>query len=155
MEYVIVEEKKNNKGMKSIDFMTAKKTDFKKLPKIIELPEKEKEFDSLIIIPERYKHDSGYMCMSFAGCKGDKAVCIMGGGSDVINFDGIGGYGRWYNDTGSRTPRNILPKGWSIDCIPCGYLRIFAGTRKITIGSMLSNFEIYADHPTEKGNNRK
>lgn len=137
--------------MKEIGFMTAKKTDFKELPKITELPEKEREFDSLIIIPEKYKHDSGYRCMSFAGCKGNKAVCIMGGGSDVIHFDGIGGYGRWWNGAGSQIPKKIPPKAWNIDCIPCGYLRIFAGKGKITMGSMLSSFEIYADHPTEKG----
>ena len=137
--------------MKEIGFMTAKKTDFKELSKITELPEKEREFDSLIIIPERYKHDSGYMCMSFAGCKGDKAVCLMGGGSDVIHFDGIGGYGRWWNGAGSEIPEKIPPKAWNIDCIPCGYLRIFSGKGKITMGSMLSSFEIYADHPTEKG----
>lgn len=137
--------------MKEIKFMTAKKTDFKELPKITELPEREREFDSLIILPERYKHDSGYMCMSFAGCKGDKAVCLMGGGSDVIHFDGIGGYGRWWKGVGSEIPEKIPPKAWNIDCIPCGYLRIFAGKGKITMGSMLSSFEIYADHPTEKG----
>lgn len=137
--------------MKEINFMTAKKSDFKELPKITELTESEREFDSLIIIPERYKHNSGYMCMSFAGCNGDKAVCIMGGGSDVIHFDGIGGYGKWWNGVGSEIPEKIPIKAWSIDCIPCGYLRIFTGTCKITMGSMLSSFEIYADHPTEKG----
>lgn len=136
--------------METVDFMTAKKTDFKKLPNIIELSEKEREFDSLIIIPERYKHESGYICMSFAGCKDDKAVCIMSGGSDVIHFDGIGGYGRWWKE-GSKIPEKILSKAWNIDCIPCGYLRIFSGNGKITIGSMLSDFEIYADHPIEKG----
>lgn len=137
--------------MKTIDFMTAKKTDFKELPKITELPEGEREFDSLIIIPERYKHDSGYMCMSFAGCKGDKAVCLMGSGSDVIHLDGIGGYGKWWKGAGSQIPEKIPPKAWSIDCIPCGYLRIFAGRDKITMGSLPPSFEIYADHPTEKG----
>lgn len=136
--------------MKTVDFMRAKKTDFKKLPNIIELSEKEREFDSLIIIPERYKHESGYMCMSFAGCKDDKAVCIMSGGSDVIHFDGIGGYGRWWKE-GSKIPEKILSKAWNIDCIPCGYLRIFSGNGKITIGSMLSDFEIYADYLTKKG----
>lgn len=128
-----------------IDFMRAKKTDFKKLPRIDELKETEREFDSLIIVPERYKHDSGYLCMSVVGCKGNKAVCIMGGGSDVIHFDGIGGYGKWWRGAGSKIPEMIPPKAWNIDCIPCGYLRIFAGAGNITIGSMLSSFEIYAE----------
>lgn len=127
-----------------LEFMTAKKTDFKNLPRIDELKETEREFDSLIIIPERYKHDSGYLCMSVVGCKGDKAVCVMGGGSDVIHFDGIGGYGNWWKGAGSKIPEKIPPKSWTIDCIPCGYLRIFA-YNKITIGSMLSSFEIYAE----------
>jgi hypothetical protein len=133
-----------------IDFMKAKKTDFKKLPRIDELKVTEREFDSLIIIPERYKHDSGYLCMSVVGCKGSKAVCIMGGGSDVIHFDGIGGYGNWCKGVGSKIPDKIPPKAWSIDCIPCGYLRIFA-YGNISIGSCFSSFEIYADRPTEKG----
>lgn len=136
--------------MKKIDFMTAKKTDFKELPKITELPESEREFDSLIIIPERYKHDSGYMCMSFVGCNGNKAVCIMGGGSDIIHLDGIGGNGNWRKGVGSKISDKIQPKAWKIDCIPCGYLRIFA-YGNISIGSMFSGFEIYAYHPAEKG----
>ena len=136
--------------MEGIDYMKAKKIDFNSLSHISGIDGTNEEFDSLIIIPERYRHDSGYMCMSFAGCKGDKAICIMGGGSDVIHFDGIGGYGKWWNGAGSKIPEKIPPKGWSIDCIPCGYLRIFSGKGKITIGSMLSSFEIYADHLTKK-----
>lgn len=133
-----------------IDFMTAKKIDFNSLPHISGIDGTNEEFDSLIIIPSRHKHDSGYLCMSVVGCKGNKAVCIMGGGSDVIHFDGIGGYGDWYKSLSSKIPKKIPPKAWSIDCIPCGYLRIFA-RHKITIGSMFSSFEIYADHQTEKG----
>lgn len=128
-----------------IDFMAAKKADFKKLPRLCDFRGIDEDFDSLIIIPERYKHDSGYMCMSVVGCKGEKAVCIMGGGSDVIHFDGIGGYGRWWRGAGSQVPELVKPKGWSIDCIPCGYLRIFSPHKKISIGSMLSSFEIYGE----------
>lgn len=35
------------------------------------------------------------------------------------------------------------PKGWSIDCLPCGYLRLFS-RRTMTAGAALSSFEIYA-----------
>lgn len=141
--------------MKTIDFMTAKKTDFKELPKITELPEGEREFDSLIIIPERYKHDSGYMRMSFAGCKGDKAVCIMGGGSDVIHLTALVDMEDGGTVQEVKYPKKIPLKAWSIDCIPCGCLRILARKGKITMGSVPPSFEIYADHPTEKGGEEK
>ena len=129
-----------------INFMTAKKADFKQLPHISQLEECKRVFDSLIIVPERYKHDSGYMCMSVVGCVGENAVCIMGGGSDVLNLDGIGGYGKWFNGFfNGELPDKIEPKGWSIDCLPCGCLRLFSSKGGLTIGSMLSSFEIYAE----------
>lgn len=130
-----------------IDFMTAKKNDFKSLPRV-DWKGTDEEFDGIIIIPEKTKHDSGFMCMSFAGCKGNKAVCLMGGGSDVIHFDGIGGYGDWRKGAGSDIPDKVEPKGWSVDCIPCGYLRIFS-KGKITIGNMLSDFDIFATNNTK------
>ena len=97
-----------------INFMTAKKADFKQLPHISQLEECKRVFDSLIIIPERYKH--------------------------------VGGYGKWFKGFfNGELPDKIEPKGWSIDCLPCGCLRLFSNKCGLTIGSMLSSFEIYAE----------
>lgn len=97
------------------------------------------EFSSLVIIPQDYAHDSGWMCMDFvAVSKEDEPICRLSGCSDVLNLDGIGGYG---NRRVGEFPNSIEPKGWSIDCLPCGYLRLFS---RSTMTAALSSFEIYA-----------
>ena len=124
----------------------AKKSDFYKLPKIKwDEDMSGQQFDSIIILPERRKHDSGYMCMSFVGCIGGDAVAIMSGGSDVLHIDGIGGLGKDWLERFPGVPKLVEPKSWSIDCLPCGCLRIWAGGKNIEIGSMLSSFEIFAE----------
>ena len=55
-------------------------------------------------------------------------------------YDGIGGYGNWI---AGELLNRIEPKGWSIDCLPCGYLRLFSRST-MTAGPALSSFEIYA-----------
>nr|DAG53228.1 MAG TPA: hypothetical protein [Caudoviricetes sp.] len=87
------------------------KEDFEKVP------ERVGEFNALVIIPQDYAHDSGWMCMDFV------AVCRLSGCSDILKLDGIGGYGNWRD---GKLPSCIEPKGWSIDCLPCGYLRLFS-----------------------------
>lgn len=133
-----------------MNIFKAKKSDFYSLPKI-EWDEdmNGKQFDSIIILPERRKHDSGYMCMSFVGCIDGEAVAIMGGGSDVLHIDGIGGYGKGWFERLHGVPRLAPIKSWNIDCLPCGCLNIWASGRKIEIGSMLSSFEIFAE-PKQK-----
>lgn len=132
-----------------MNIFTAKKSDFYSLPKIAwDADMNGKQFDSIIILPERRKHDSGYMCMSFVGCIGGEAVAIMSGVSDVLHIDGIGGYGKgWYEKP--SVPRMIPVKSWNIDCLPCGCLNIWASGRKIEIGHMLSSFEIFAERKNE------
>ena len=49
-------------------------------------------------------------------------------------------YGNWR--LGEFMSR-IEPKGWSIDCLPCGYLRLFSRST-LTAGPALSSFEIYS-----------
>lgn len=102
------------------------------------------DFDSLVIIPSRGKHDSGYMCMSFVACvKGVPKVKISGG-SDVIHLDGIGGYGKnWLNKYGT-VPSLIPPSDWNIDCLPCGLLQIFTHG-KLSCSPPLSSFELYTE----------
>lgn len=120
-----------------------KKEDFEKVPAITHAYSNGVvEFYSLVIIPMDYAHDSGWMCMDFVAVnKNGEPICKLSGRSDVLNLDGIGGYGDWRIADGF--PRFVEPKGWSIDCLPCGYLRLFA-RGPMTLGARLSNFEIYA-----------
>ena len=100
------------------------------------------EFDSLVIMPTRHVHDSGFRCIECVAAIKEKPICRLAGGSDVINLDGIGGYGhRPWNGIPSMVP----PKGWSVDCLKkSGLLRLFANHHKLEAGPSLSNFEIYA-----------
>lgn len=100
------------------------------------------EFDTLVILPQRQIHDSGYRCMDFVACIGFKPIRRLSGCSDVIHINGIGGYGKYV--IGAGIPHLILPIGWSIDCLKVsGLLQIFSDT-KLTCGQALSSFEIYA-----------
>ena len=113
--------------MKTVFDMTRK--DFNKVPKRDGWAKDIGEFRSLVIIPLDYKHDSGWMCMDFVAVNEEgEPICRLSGCSDVLSFDVIGGRG----------------KRWSIDCLPCGYLRLFSQST-LTAGPALSSFEIYAN----------
>ena len=102
-------------------------------------------FASLVILPLRTMHDSGYRCMDFVAVNvNDEPICRLSGCSDIIHIDGIGGYGyRWIRKGG--VPEMIPPKGWSIDCLPkSGLLRIFANNGLIQ-GGPFSSFELWAE----------
>lgn len=104
------------------------------------------EVDSLIILPEKYYHDSGYRCMSFVTIQNDKPTYKISGCSDVIHFGGIGGLNvRYYTDTYQEMVKEQKKPlvAWCVDCLPkSGLLRIFCG-KKIYIGASLSSFEIF------------
>ena len=105
------------------------KEDFEKVPKRCGFSEDIGEFSALVIIPQDYAHDSGWMCMDFVAVNEEgEPICRLSGCSDVLSFDVIGGHG----------------KRWSIDCLPCGYLRLFSQST-LTAGPALSSFEIYAN----------
>ena len=100
--------------------------------------------DSIIILPTREKHSSGYLCMDFVAVKGNEPICLLSGCSDVIHVDGIGGYGHnWYYKN-QTVPELVSPTGWSIDCLPNGLLRMWPASRQILCMPALSSFEIYA-----------
>ena len=120
------------------------KEDFEKVPERDGWSKDIGEFYSLVIIPMDYAHDSGWMCMDFIAVdKEGEPICKLSGCSDVLNLDGIGGYGRYEEWRRGELPKLVKPKGWSIDCLPCGYLRLFSRST-LTAGPALSNFEIYA-----------
>jgi hypothetical protein len=100
------------------------------------------KFSSLIILPSRRLHDSGYRCLEFilVNDKGEP-ICKAGGCADVIHIDGIGGYGKGW----SSVPVSIPPKGWSMDCLKkSGLMRIFLDG-DMTIGTDLSSFEVFGE----------
>lgn len=117
------------------------KEDFEKVPARGGYSRDVGEFNALVIIPQDYAHDSGWMCMDFVAVdKEGEPICRLSGCSDALHIDGIGGYGKWRP---GMFPHFIEPKGWSIDCLPCGYLRLFSRST-MTAGAALSSFEIYA-----------
>lgn len=106
------------------------------------------EVDSLVILPERHYHDSGYRCMSFVTIQNGIPTYKISGCSDVIHLGGIGGYN---NGVTTRTEflnrlnSSLVPNAdWHIDCLPVsGLLRIFSGKYKLYVGASLSSFELY------------
>lgn len=99
--------------------------------------------DCLVILPQRRLHDSGYRCMDFVACKGNEAICRLSGCSDVMHFDGIGGYGHKWLDKYHTVPSLTPPIDWNIDCLPkSGLLRIFCHG-DILCGMAMSSFEFY------------
>lgn len=127
------------------DVMKMSIEDFKSLPYRDNWDSKEEIFDSLVIVPTDKYHDSGFVCMDFVGCINNKAIKRLSGCSDVLHIDGIGGYGEYKG----YIPKAIAPKGWSIDCLPCGLLRVFCH-KKIRVDAALSSFEIYGvDNTTQ------
>ena len=112
------------------------------------------KFDSLIILPTRRKHDSGYRCMEFVAVKGEIPICRMGGGSDVIHLLGIDGYNCQRNEDYKklfvrRTTNVTFNASLRIDCLPCGLLRIFCHYQ-LKAGMDLSSFELYVDETKVK-----
>lgn len=107
------------------------------------------EVDSLIILPTRHKHDSGYICMEFVTIQNSKPTYIVSGYSDVIHLAGIGGHNigsHNYDETllKERIYTRVCPRVcWSIDCLPTSrLLRLFCN-KQMYIGASLSSFEIY------------
>lgn len=122
-------------------------TDWEKLA-----PNGHLEFDSFVIVPVYSEdgtidiHDSGWGCMEFCLInQNNEPIGKVGEGCDVVNLDGIGGYGdNWIRST--YAPRTICPHGWSIDLLPCGYLRIWS-RRHLYIRDRIvgSNFEVFSE----------
>lgn len=122
-------------------------TDWEKLA-----PNGRLEFRSFVIIPVYNEdgtidlHDSGWGCMEFCLInQHNEPIGKIGGGSDVVNLDGIGGYGdNWLKFAG--VPRIIPVHGWSIDLLPCGYLNVWTKrTLYLRDRIICSNFEVFSE----------
>ncbi len=101
------------------------------------------EFDSLIILPTKNTHDSGFKCMDFVAVIDETPKCRLSGGSDVVHLNGICGLGEnWLSRFGGM-PEKVVPISWSIDCLKkSNLLRLFCG-KKLKAGDALSSFELF------------
>ena len=74
------------------------------------------EVDSLVILPEKHYHDSGWRCMSFVTIQKGVPTYRISGCSDVIHLGGIGGHNIKSTD---RIKSQTVPNAdWHIDCLP-------------------------------------
>lgn len=98
-------------------------------------------FNAVVIVPMEENHDSDFSCMKFILLKGYNIVGVVSGWSDVININGIGGYGEHLD---LDKPRKGYD--WSIDCLPVSKcVRLFIGESKelYTDSFIGSNFIFY------------
>jgi len=99
--------------------------------------------DSIVIIPgySTETHDSGYRTMKFIACIKGAPVKQFGGGTDIVNLDGIS----------AKLLKTDLKSPWEIDCLPkSGLLRLYVSRGNIRIDPDLSNLSI-CYLPPEKG----
>lgn len=99
------------------------------------------EFNGVVIIPTNKLHDSGFGCMKFALINGGEVVGCVGGGSDVICLNGIGGYGKDF--CGSLKTNMVKRIDWTIDCLSNGLIRLFCSYKLDIDKFILSDFNLY------------
>lgn len=132
--------------MKELNDMTRK--DFEALPERT-WSEVLTGVDSIVLIPSRRKHDSGFACFGYVAVKGEQAWRC--GGGDVLHIDGIGGYGKDWITRESGVPSMISVKGWNIDClVKSGFLRLWSDKGKLSCEPDLSSMEVYSILPPKK-----
>lgn len=125
--------------------------DFESLPYRESFDKDIGEFDSLVILPTRKTHDSGYRCIDFVACIKDEPICRLSGCSDVLHINGIGGYGYKWTEKNIGVPFKIDIMPWSIDCLPkSGLLRMFCYGHNLIAGCALSSFDIFANKKINK-----
>jgi len=116
--------------MKTINEMTIKK--FQAVPHRKSWCDDVGPIDSLIILPTKKKHDSGYRIIEVVAERKGFPLCKVTECSDVLNLGGM-------SLNKNQTTR------WNIDCLPTsGLLRLFCFDLKLTVGNALSSFEIFS-----------
>jgi len=100
---------------------------------------------SLVLLPMREKHESGFRLITIVACGKDQfPICKVTSCSDVIHLEGIGGYGHHWICEG-EIPEKVTPKQWDIDYLPVsGLFRLFSRDG-IIAGNALSSFECWTD----------
>lgn len=105
----------------------------------------EKPFRWVIIVPMNEVHDSGYRCMKFIVGDGYDIHGVIYTGSDVVNPNGIGNYGKTWDLT-SAIRRGLVPYiGLSLDCLVGSNCVRLMMTKPCELDSFIgSNFVFYA-----------
>lgn len=102
------------------------------------------EFNGVVIIPTDEMHDSGFKCMKFALMNHSEVVGCVGGGSDIIHLNGIGGYGQYGIEYETAVRTNMVKRiNWDIDCLPNGLLRLFCSGKLKIDDFICSDFNLY------------
>ena len=103
-------------------------------------------FSYLVIIPTGELHESGYGCMTFVAVdEFGEPICKFGNCSDVVHINGILGCGEL--KPGEPFPLTVKPVRWTIDVLPCGYIRLFAHSNiYFTDLCIVSSFDIFSDN---------
>jgi hypothetical protein len=102
------------------------------------------EFNGVVIIPTDEMHDSGFKCMKFALMNYSEVVGCVGGGSDIIHLNGIGGYGQYDIEYKKAIITNMVKRiDWSIDCLPNGLVRLFCSDKLKIDDFICSDFNLY------------
>ena len=102
-------------------------------------------FNGVVIVPSDDIHDSGYRCMKFVLTNHGRVVGCVGGGSDVIHLNGIGGYGKYVDYEKVIKTGMVKRVDWSIDCLPCGLLRLFCSSNLSIDDFICSDFCLYVN----------
>lgn len=102
------------------------------------------DFNGVVIIPTDNMHDSGFRCMKFALTKYSEVVGCVGGGSDVVHLNGIGGYGQYGIGYETALKTNMVKRiAWSIDCLENGLVRLFCSDKLEIDDFICSDFNLY------------
>ena len=110
------------------------KYNIKDLPKI-EPYDDEILYDSIVIVPTGEIHDSGYMCMAYVFSTNGEVVGVVNRGSDVLCLD----WGSYIDPT----PQESTKRGWTIDCTPNGFLRLFNVDNRIKNMGGCGTYSVY------------
>ena len=103
------------------------------------------EFNGVVIIPTNELHDSGFRCMKFVLLNNSNVVGCVSGWSDVVNLNGMGGYGKYGDEGYDVAYKTNMTKriAWSIDCLSNGLIRLFC-RHKLDLDEFVgSDFNLY------------
>lgn len=116
----------------------------------LEYSKPEKPYNAFVIVPTGEQHDSGWMCAKFILLYDREIVGVIGGGSDAVHLNGIGGYGK---DINNLIADKVERVSWCIDILPkSGCVRVFCTSHWLEIDPMvLSDFVIFAKEKFKYG----
>ena len=118
------------------------KDDFDQVPRTENFNKPLDIFWSVVIIPTGIEHESRWYEMDFITVDKDLyPITRISLKSEAMCIDGLGGYGKSVIPDVMPMQRPI--QGWIIDCLPCGYLRLFSNGKLETGGIQTNCFEIY------------